>query len=347
MTTNPTSSGAAGSAFGVGTGPGSAAPKKPTGAPPEAAPTPAAPDPRYNQRGAVDLSSLQRAVAPPPGQPGGAPAAGGFVVDVTDETFPQIVEGSAKYPVIALLWLPTDAVNAELATTLGQLADEYAGQFLLARIDAVTYPQIAAAFGVQGVPTVVAVVQGQPIPLFAGNADTAQIKAVLGEILDAAKQAGVTGRAPGASEPLGPPILEPELPPLHQEAFDAIDRNDLDAAIDAYQRALKQDPSDTMAQAGLAQVQLMQRTHAADLDAVRAAAAKSPTDVSAALAVADADMLGGHVEDAFDRLLKVMADADAEDKERIRKRIVDYFDLIGQTDPRVNKARKQLTMLLY
>jgi len=269
------------------------------------------------------------------------------VVDVTDETFPQIVEGSAQYPVIALLWLPTDAANAELATTLSALANEYAGQFLLARIDAVTYPQIAAAFQVQGVPTVVAVVQGQPIPLFAGNADAAQIRAVLGEILAAANQAGVTGRAPGAAEPLGPPIAEPELPPLHQEAFDAIDRDDLDAAVDAYQRALKQDPSDTMAQAGLAQVQLMQRARSANVEAVRAAAAKDPHDVDAAFAVADVDMLGGHVEDAFDRLLTVMADADGDNKERIRKRIVEYFDLIGPTDPRVNKARQRLTMLLY
>jgi len=290
---------------------------------------------------------LQRAVVPPPGQPGGAPAAGGFVVDVTDETFPQIVEGSTQYPVIALLWLPTDGANAELAATLGALANEYAGQFLLARIDAVTYPQIAAAFQVQGVPTVVAVVQGQPIPLFAGNADAGQIRGVLSEILAAAQQAGVTGRAPGAAAPLGPPILEPELPPLHQEAFDAIDRGDLDAAIDAYERALKQDPSDSMAQAGLAQVQLMKRTHDADLDAVREAAANAPNDVDAALAVADVDMLGGHVEDAFDRLLTVMANADADDKERIRKRVVDYFDLIGQKDPRVNKARQRLTMLLY
>jgi putative thioredoxin len=270
-------------------------------------------------------------------------------VDVTDDTFPQVVEASTQYPVVALLWLPTDAANAELATTLSALANEYQGRFLLARVDAVTYPQIAAAFQVQGVPTVVAVVQGQPIPLFAGAPQADQIRPVLDEVLAAAQQAGVTGHAPGATvaEPLGPPILEPELPPLHQEAYDAIDRDDFLGAIDAYQRALKQDPSDADAQAGLAQVQLMQRSKDTDPKTARQAAADAPGDLAAAFAVADVDMMGGHVEDAFDRLLKVMADSDAEDKERVRKRLVEYFDVVGQTDPRVNKARQKLTMLLY
>ncbi|MBO0608449.1 tetratricopeptide repeat protein [Myceligenerans salitolerans] len=303
-------------------------------------------------RGAVDLSALTRPQAPPPGEPGGAPEAGGYVLDLTDTNFEQVVRDSATYPVVILLWAPTDAANAELATTLADLATEYDGRFLLGRVDAQTYPQIAAAFQVQGVPAVVAVLQGQPLPLFAGNASAEQVRQVLDQVLAAAEQNGVTGRAPSAGGDSGEtpePEPEPEkpLPPLHQEAYDAIERDDLAAAEEAYTTAIKQDPKDTDASAGLAQVRLMRRTRDADLAAVRAAAADAPSDVTAQLAVADMDVLGGKVEDAFGRLLDLLPGLDGDDKEAVRVRLLEYFEVVGVADPRVNKARQRLAISLY
>ncbi|PFG43942.1 putative thioredoxin [Isoptericola jiangsuensis] len=310
------------------------------------------PEPGISTRGAVDLSALTRPQAPPPGEPGGAPTAGGYVVDVTDANFQQIVQDSTRYPVVVLLWMPTDQANADLGTLLGRLADDYAGRFLLGRVDVQTSPQIAGAFQAQGVPTVVAVLQGQPLPLFAGAAPEDQIRQVLDQVLAAAEQNGVTGRAPaqGGVPDTDAPAPEPEpepLPPLHQEAYDAIERDDLDAAATAYERALKQDPKDTDAVAGLAQVHLMQRTRDADLHQVRAAAASAPEDADAQLAVADMDMLGGKVEDALARLLDLLPAADADAKEKLRARLVEYFEVVGATDPRVTKARRHLAMYLY
>jgi putative thioredoxin len=312
------------------------------------------PEPSISTRGAIDLSALNRPQSPPPGEPGGAPSAGGYVVDLTEENFAQVVQDSAQYPVVVLLWIPTDQANADLGTLLGRLAEEYAGRFLLGRVDAQASPQLAAAFQVQGVPTVVAVLQGQPVPLFAGAAPEEQIRAVLDQVLAAAEQNGVTGRAPaqggqdeapsGAAEEEAP---EEPLPPLHQEAYDAIERDDLDSAVAAYERAIKQDPKDTLAVAGLAQVRLLQRTRAVDLQAVRAAAAAAPTDVDAQLAVADTDMLGGNVDDAMARLLDLLPGADADAKEKVRLRLLDYFEIVGPTDPRVGKARQRLAIALY
>lgn len=314
----------------------------------------ASPQPSFDVRGAVDLSALTRPQSPPPGEPGGAPAAGGYVLDVTDETFPQLVQDSTRYPVVVLLWIPTDQANAQLGTDLGRLAEEYAGRFLLARVDAQTYPQVAAAFQVQGVPTVVAVLGGQPVPLFQGAAPEEQVRDVLDQVLAAAEANGVTGRAPaqgaegeqpeGAEEAVEP---EPELPPLHQEAYDAIERDDLDAAVAAYEKAIKQDPRDALATAGLAQVKLLRRTRDADLGAVREAAAAAPQDVDAQLAVADLDLLGGKVEDALGRLLDLLPGADAEGKEKLRVRLLDYFEVVGPADPRVGKARQLLAISLY
>lgn len=310
------------------------------------------PEPSIPTRGAVDLSALNRPQSPPPGEPGGAPSAGGYVVDVTDANFQQVVQDSTQYPVVVLLWMPTDQANADLATLLGRIADEYAGRFLLGRVDVQASPQIAAAFQAQGVPTVVAVLQGQPLPLFAGAASEEQVRGVLDQVLAAAEQNGVTGRAPsqGGAPDADQPAAEPEpepLPPLHQEAYDAIERDDLEAAAAAYERAIKQDPKDVDAVAGLAQVRLMQRTQGADLQQVRAAAAGAPGDVDAQLAVADMDMLGGKVDDALGRLLELLPTADADAKEKLRARLVEYFEVVGATDPRVAKARRHLAMYLY
>lgn len=311
------------------------------------------PEPTISTRGAVDLSALNRPQSPPPGEPGGAPSAGGYVIDLTEENFAQVVQDSARYPVVVLLWIPTDQANAELGTLLGRLAEEYGGRFLLGRVDAQASPQIAAAFQVQGVPTVVAVLQGQPLPLFAGGAPEEQIRAVLDQVLAAAEQNGVTGRAPAqggeGEDASATPAEEPEepLPPLHQEAYDAIERDDLESAVAAYEKAIKQDPRDALAVAGLAQVRLLQRTHGADLQAVRTAAANAPSDVDAQLAVADLDMLGGKVEDALARLLDLLPGADSDAKEKVRVRLLDYFEIVGPTDPRVGKARQRLAISLY
>ncbi|WP_029253216.1 co-chaperone YbbN [Paraoerskovia marina] len=310
------------------------------------------PQSSFDVRGAVDLAALARPQSPPPGQPGGAPAPGGYVVDVTAASFEEIVQGSTQYPVVVLLWLPTDEANAKVAADLGTLADDYAGRFLLARVDAQAEQQIAAAFQVEGVPTVVLLLNGQPFPLFQGGAELEQMRQVFDEILQQAEANGIVGRAPLQGEAPetaeeSEPEQEPELPPLHQEAYDAIERDDFEAAAAAFTKASKQDPKDELAVAGLAQVGLLSRTRGKDLAQVRKAAADAPTDVDAQLDVADMDMLGGKVEDALGRLLELLPGLDADAKEKIRVRLLDYFQVVGTQDPRVAKARQQLAISLY
>jgi putative thioredoxin len=137
------------------------------------------------------------------------------------------------------------------------------------------------------------------------------------------------------------------LPPLHEAAYDAIERDDLDAAVAAYEQALRESPADDLARVGLAQVQLMRRTKDVDPAAARAAAAAAPADVAAQIVVADLDILGGHVEDAFSRLVDTVRVTSAEDRDRARKHLVELFDVIGNDDPRVAKARIALANALF
>jgi putative thioredoxin len=310
---------------------------------------PTGPRPRLDVRGAVDLSALARPTTPPPGAPGGLPTPGAYVVDVDQASFPALVQSSTDHPVVVVLWAGWSEVSTTVAADLAALADEDGGRWLLARIDADANPQIAQAFQAQSVPTVVAVLAGQPLPLFQGAYPRDQVRAVLDQVLAAAEANGITGRVTpvNAGDDATEAEPEPELPPLHQAAYDAIERDDLDAARAAYEQAIKEDPRDALARAGLAQVGLLDRTRDADLQAARAAAAADPKDLDAQLAVADLDILGGKVEDAFGRLVDALRTTFGPDRERIRLRLVDLFEVIGSDDPRVVAARRAMANALY
>ncbi|MBT0992674.1 tetratricopeptide repeat protein [Cellulomonas sp. DKR-3] len=304
------------------------------------------PQPRLDVRGAIDLSSLARTVTPP-GSPNGLPAPGPYVEDVDEAGFPDLVQRSTQHPVVVVLWAPWSEASKQVAADLAALAAQDAGRWLLARIDSEAAPQVAAAFQAQSVPMAIAVLAGQPLPLFQGSAPRDQVRAVIDQVLTAAAANGLTGVVPatGDEPPAAPP--EPELPPLHQAAYDAIERDDLDAATAAYEQALKENPRDDLARAGLAQVGLLTRTRDVDLATVRAAAAADPTDVDAQLAVADVDILGGQVADAFDRLLDVLRATSGPERERVRLRLVDLFEVVGSDDPRVMATRRAMASALY
>jgi len=313
---------------------------------------PSAPKPRLDVRGAVDLAALSRPPAPAPGTPGGLPTAGDYVIDVDEAGFPALVQGSTQFPVVVLLWAAWSEVSIGLARDMGALADEYAGRFQLARIDAEANPQIAKAFQIpaESVPAVVAVLAGQPVPLFQGSHPLEQVRSVLDQLLAAAAANGVTGvvgsTAGVAGEQPDEPG-EPPLPPLHQEAYDAIERDDLPAAAGAYEQALRENPRDSMARAGLAQVGLLARTRDVDVDVARAAAAADAADVPSQLLVADIDVLLGNVEDAFGRLIDVVRAVRGPERETVRLRLVELFEVVGSDDARVGAARRALASALY
>ncbi|NRD25576.1 tetratricopeptide repeat protein [Frigoribacterium sp. VKM Ac-2836] len=320
-------------------------------------------------RGAVDLSSLVNRPPAPAGPSGGPPAEGataggaggapapaagqvavpGLVLDATDETFTQVLEISNTVPVIVDLWAEWCGPCKQLSPVLDKLVGEYAGRLLLVKVDVDANPQLTQAFQAQSIPAVAAVIGGRPVQLFVGALPEAQVRDVFEQVLELAAQNGVTGTAVVDGAPVDEADeVEPEpLPPHHQDAYDAIDRGDYAAAITAYKTAIAQDPRDQLAVAGLAQVSLLERLQGASLADVRAAAAAAPTDLDAQLDVADLDLSGGHIEDAFDRVLTVFPSLDPPGRDVARARLLEYFEIVGVDDPRVATARRRLAMLLY
>jgi putative thioredoxin len=310
-------------------------------------------------RGAVDLSSLRNRPAAPadatPAQAGGEGAApGGFIVDVTDATFGQIMELSRTVPIVVDLWAEWCGPCKQLSPILEKVVTELGGRVVLAKVDVDANPQLAQSFRAQSIPMVVALIAGQPVPMFTGAVPEEQVRQVFDQLLQVAAQNGVTGSVAGGaadaedtgSEDSGEPQEAP-LPPLHAEAFAAIEAGDYATAISAYEKALAENPRDEDARAGLGQVRLLDRVQGLDLQEARSAAAAAPLDVSAQFAVADLDIAGGHVEDAFGRLLDLFAALPGDERAPVRERLVELFGLIGAGDPRVIAARNRLSSLLF
>ena len=308
------------------------------------------PTPPGGLRGAVDLSALVQRQQPQQAATGGA-APGDQVVFATDDaSFGSTLELSRTVPVVVVLWATWSEQSTELVGTLERLVRAREGRLVLAAAEADRSPQLVQAFQAQAIPTVVAIVAGQPVPLFAGLQPDDVIDQVFDQLLELAGQHGVTGRIDpeGGAEGTEPaePVEEP-LPPLHQEAYDAIERGDYEAAANAYRTAMAQDPRDELAVAGLAQANLLGRLQGKTLDAIRNTAASAPADLDAQLDVADLDVSGGHVDDAFDRLLSLFPKLDADGKKRVRERLVELFEVVGTEDPRVAAARRRLANLLF
>ena len=322
-------------------------------------------------RGAVDLSALKRAAPPAPGAgPGGAgtrsasggaadaatPTGGtaGLFVTGTDATFQEFVNASLRYPVVVVLWSSRLPESGDFAKVMGGLAASNQGRFQVVSVDVDENPGLLRALQVQQVPVTIALLQGRPLPLFVGPLLPQEVQPVIDELLQVAVQNGITGRvstgpddaAAVAGEESGEEA-EPELPPHIAAAFDAIEAGDLEGAATAYEQALAANPADLEAKAGLAQVGLLRRTEGVDPVAARAAASADPTDVASQILAADLDLLGGHVEEAFTRLVDTVRATSGDDRNAAREHLLELFEVVGPGDDRVAAGRRALMSALF
>ena len=316
-------------------------------------------NPGVSLAGAVELEALKHQVKAEPGQAGGAPAAGGYVIDTTENTFQAMVQTSATFPILLLLWVPTDDRLFSMARALGDAVNGLNGQIQLSRIDIATNPSIAQALQVQGAPALFALISGRPMPLLQGLPGDDELKQltdeVIPKIIQAAAQSGVNGTAPYSGDPdsdaaasTGATGADTEqVPPEHAEAHRLAEEGDYAGAAAEYARVMESDPSDALAAREHAKALLLARSGSADVREVRAAAASAPDDVEAQLAVADIDMIGGQIQDAFDRLLDFLAAGHKGDLEAVRQRLLEYFTIPEPTDPRLARARRRLATLMY
>jgi putative thioredoxin len=295
-------------------------------------------------RGAVDLSALQG----PPSNSGAGGSSGGYAIDVTEANFQaEVINRSMSVPVVVYFWSARAQGIDQFTATLEKLSGEYDGRFLLAKADVDANPQLAASLQVQAIPTVVAILRGQALPLFQGAPAESEVKGVLDQLLQAAVANGVAGRAEPVAGGPASDDAEEELDPRFDVAYDAITKGEFDQAEAAYQQVLADNPGNAEATAGLAQVGLLKRTADVDAAAARAEADSNPGDVDAQVLVADIDVAAGRADDAFARLIETVRRTSDDDRDRARARLIELFNIVGPTDPRVLKARGKLASALF
>ena len=315
--------------------------------------------------GAVDLSTLAphaKSVNPASGAAGSAsrgasaPASGSagsglpvpLVVDVDASSLRDVAEVSTRVPVIVVLHSPRSQASADLAADLESLAGQYGGRFQVGRVDVDAAPEVAQALQAQAVPTVMALVAGQPVPMFQGSVPQEQLRSIIDQLLEVAAANGVSGTiAVDAAAGADSRAEEPEETEVERAAREAIEVGDFAAAEEVYNHAIAQNPSDDDLKVARSQVRLMARLDGQDPHELIAAADAAPTDLEAALAGADAALALGEVNASLGRALEAVRHHQGEERESARLRLLELFEIIGSTSPEVAQARRRLASLLY
>ncbi|MEI5526323.1 tetratricopeptide repeat protein [Streptomyces brasiliscabiei] len=286
---------------------------------------------------------------------GGAVSPADLVIDVDEAGFEsEVLQRSTEVPVVIDFWAEWCQPCKQLSPVLERLAVEYGGKFVLAKIDVDANQMLMQQFGIQGIPAVFAVVAGQALPLFQGAAPEQQIRATLDQLVQVAEERfGLTGLVVDPDTESGAPVEAASQIPagpydhLLEAAVHALDAGDFGGAVQAYKNVLSDDPGNSEAKLGLAQAELLQRVQGADPQDVRKAAAENPGDAQAQIAAADLDLVGGHVEDAFGRLIDTVRRTAGDDRDAVRMRLLELFEVVGGDDPRVAAARRQLARALF
>jgi putative thioredoxin len=283
--------------------------------------------------GAVDLSALKQ---PPPARDGAAEAPGG--VEITEANLEaEVLVRSSQVPVVVLLWSARSEASAQLGNVLAELAAADGGKWSLATVNVDAVPRIAQMFGVQAVPTVVALAAGQPLSSFQGVQPPDQLRRWVDSLLNA-----TAGKLEAGDDGEEPEQVDPEL----AQARAHLDEGDFDAALKAYQAILGANPNHAEAKGAVRQIGFLQRATTQRPDAV-AVADVAPDDIEAAFAAADVEILQQNVAAAFDRLIALIKRTAGDDRTKVRTRLIELFDLFDPADPQVIAGRRKLANALY
>ena len=301
-------------------------------------------------RGAIDLGALaQSKKAQSVASQALANAPAGVVVDVNEEDFQQkVIDISKTVPVIVDLWAEWCGPCKQLSPLLEKLAAEYKGRFVLAKIDVDANPRLSQMFQVQSIPAVFAVIGESAGPLFQGAIPEAELRQVIEEVLRIAAEQGVNGTINTEVQEDVAPVIEEEqqIDPRLEAAFNAIEKGDFVAANNSYKEMLNQNPADQVALAGLAQVGLLERASKLNPNDVLQKASDRK-DFASQMDLADLELMKGNPGAGFAVLISAIKISSGEDRDKLRARLLELFIVVGDSDPEVIKARRDLASALF
>lgn len=300
-------------------------------------------------RGAIDLGALaQSRKAQSVASEALANAPAGVVIDVNEQDFQQkVIDISKTVPVIVDLWAEWCGPCKQLSPLLEKLAAEYKGRFVLAKVDVDANPRLSQMFQVQSIPAVFAVIGESAGPLFQGAIPEAELRQVIEEVLRIAAEQGVSRTInTEVQDEISTVIEEERIDPRLEAAFNAIEKGDFVAANNSYKEMLNQNPADQVALAGLAQVGLLERASKLNPNDVLQKASDRK-DFASQMDLADLELMKGNPGAGFAVLINAIKISSGEERDKLRERLLELFIVVGDGDPEVIKARRDLASALF
>lgn len=281
-----------------------------------------------------------------------------WIIDARADTFAlDVIERSRELPVVVDFWAQWCQPCRLLAPLLEKLVQEHAGKFLLVKADTDQLPDIAGSFGVQGIPAVYGLRDGQVVDYFVGALPEPQLRTWLERLL------------PSPAEQL---VAEARK----------LEESDPDLAATKYRQAAELAPNMPDAQIGLGRVALAQgrtdeagavlqelkargflepeaeklqaeldmhmfRKEAGDVDELQRAAAAKPDDLDLKLKLAEAYAAGGKYQESLETALALIQADRQRFGETARKVMLDVFRILPEDSPLTSEYRRKLSTALY
>ncbi len=278
-----------------------------------------------------------------------------WVFEATDRDFESaVIERSKQVPVVVDFWAPWCAPCRILGPLLERLAEEYGGEFVLAKVNVDENPGLAQAFRIQSIPLVLGFRNGEVAAEFTGALPESSVRQFLERVLPTAadreaemgRKLFADGQKAGAEEAFRRAL---KLDARHGGALVGLarllaERGEVEEALRCLERV---GPGPFAAEAEHLAAALRVQSGSGDVDSLRARVAENPADLEGRLALARACAAAGQYEDALGHYLEVVRRDREYQDQAARKAMLDIFELLGPEHPLTARYRSELAKVLF